>query len=469
MPSISKSLQAILGAPGINGKRVTVLSKDGLTDFMRSIICSEQETKETFYVLDLGAVATLMDRWTLALPKVQPYYAVKCNPNLNFLGAMAALGTNFDCVSQAEIESILSLGVSPDRIIFANPCKAGSHIKYAASVGVNLTTFDSIDEIKKMQKWHPKCDLIIQIKALDDSGACCPLSSKLGNMGSKYGALPEELTVGGISFHIGSASTDSRAYQSRFCYQQAIAAAKTAFKMATKLGMPQMSVLNIGGGFMANSQFDETATVVKTAIQSYFGNYSGLTVIAEPGRFFAESVFTLATNIIGKRIRNELREYWISDGIYGSLNCIILDNAIVKCMPLALTSNLENPTRKGSKTYNSTVFGPTCDALDIVFRGYQLPKLQVDDWLVFSTMAAYTTAAGTNFNGFNTSAIPNIERIDCMNNVEAEYRQLKKVRPDECQLVGVRPADNCVTPANKTSSFARSPVWCLPQHLRCQS
>ncbi|KAL0016900.1 hypothetical protein SO802_003969 [Lithocarpus litseifolius] len=83
-----------------------------------------------------------MDRWTRALPTVQPYYAVKCNPNLSFLGAMAALGSNFDCASQAEIESILSLGVSPDRIIFANPCKAESHIKYAASVGVHLMTFD---------------------------------------------------------------------------------------------------------------------------------------------------------------------------------------------------------------------------------------------------------------------------------------------------------------------------------------
>lgn len=99
---------------------------------------------------------------------------------------MAALGTNFDCASQAEIESILSLGVSPDRIIFANPCKAESHIKYAASVGVNLTTFDSIDELKKMQKCHPKCDLIIRIKAPDDSGARYPLDSK-------FGALHEEV------------------------------------------------------------------------------------------------------------------------------------------------------------------------------------------------------------------------------------------------------------------------------------
>ena len=145
----------MLGAPGINGKRVTVLSKDGLTNFMRSIIFSK-ETKEPFYILDLGAVTTLMYRWTRAFPTIQPHYAVKCNLNLNFLGAMAALGSNFDCASQAEIESILSQGVSSNRIIFANPCKVESHIKYAESVGVNLTTFDSMDEIEKMQKWQPK-------------------------------------------------------------------------------------------------------------------------------------------------------------------------------------------------------------------------------------------------------------------------------------------------------------------------
>ena len=69
---------------------------------------------------------------------------------------MAALGSNFGCASQAKIESILSQGVSPDRIIFVNCCKAESHIKYAESVGVNLTTFDSMDEIENMQKWHPK-------------------------------------------------------------------------------------------------------------------------------------------------------------------------------------------------------------------------------------------------------------------------------------------------------------------------
>ena len=164
MGSNHKSLQAILGAPGVRGKRVTALSKDGLTDFVLSMISKKQELKEPFYVLDLGVVVSLMEKWSRALPLVQPFYAVKCNPDPTFLAALAALGSRFDCASRTEIETVLGLGVSSDQIIFANPCKAESHIKYAASVGVNLTTFDSRDEIEKIRKYHPKCALLIRVK-----------------------------------------------------------------------------------------------------------------------------------------------------------------------------------------------------------------------------------------------------------------------------------------------------------------
>ncbi|EEF52793.1 arginine/diaminopimelate/ornithine decarboxylase, putative [Ricinus communis] len=77
-----------------------------------------------------------------------------------------------------------------------------------------------------------------------DDGARCPL-------GLKYGALPEEvvpllqaaqaagLKVVGVSFHIGSAATHSRAYRGD------IAAAKNVFETAARLGMPKMNVLNV--------------------------------------------------------------------------------------------------------------------------------------------------------------------------------------------------------------------------------
>ncbi|KAK9165032.1 hypothetical protein Scep_000223 [Stephania cephalantha] len=403
----STDAQTVVCAPGVKGNKVTRLSREGLTDFILSNISKTQELKDPFYVLDLGTVVSHMNKWTQSLHNVHPFYAVKCNPHPALLGALAALGASFDCASMAEIEAVLALKVPAGRIVFANPCKPEAHIKYAASAGVNLTTFDSVEEVEKIKRWHPECALLLRIKPPDDGEARCPL-------GPKYGALPEEvvpllqaaqaarLTVAGVSFHVGSGVVNTSAYRG------AIAAARAVFHTATRLGMPRMHILNIGGGFsVVGSQFDEAAVTINAAINTYFDKeLPGLEVISEPGRFFAETSFTLVTNIIGKRVRGNLREYWINDGIYGSMNCILYDHATVTATPLACTSNAANPTCRGAKTYRSTVFGPTCDALDTVLTEYQLPEMQVNDWLVFPDMGAYTAAAGSNFNGFKTSTIP---------------------------------------------------------------
>uniref|UniRef100_A0A6N2K3K1 Uncharacterized protein n=1 Tax=Salix viminalis TaxID=40686 RepID=A0A6N2K3K1_SALVM len=48
----------------------------------------------------------------------------------------------------------------------------------------------------------------------------------------------------------------------------------------------------------------------------------------------------------------------------------------ITCTPLACNSNSDNPVCKGERSYSSTVFGPTCDGLDTVLMGHQLPELQ---------------------------------------------------------------------------------------------
>ncbi|KAL4379395.1 hypothetical protein GQ457_02G034670 [Hibiscus cannabinus] len=377
------------------------VSRDDLIHFIRSVVSSNET--DPFYVLDMGAIRSLVNTWFHNLPMVQPFYAVKCNPNPAFLKEMAALGTGFDCASLAEIQTILSLGVSPDRIVFANTCKPESHIKHAAKVGVNLTTFDSKCELEKIKRWHPNCALLIRIKVPETSGATF-------KFGSKFGALPDEivpllraaqeakLQVNGVSFHIGSRASNFHAFE------DAMQVAKTTFDTAARLGLPKMHVLNIGGGFTSGPKFTEASSAVKVALQKYFpkepGN-EGLKIMAEPGRFFANSSFTLAASIIGRRIRGGVREYWISDGVSGSMNFLKYDHDQVVCTPLRLT--IKNPT---CKTWNSTVFGPTCDAADIVLKDFELPELDVNDWLVFHNMGAYTSSRGNDFNGFKTSAIP---------------------------------------------------------------
>jgi ornithine decarboxylase len=60
-----------------------------------------------------------------------------------------------DACLQGEINKILELGVDPSRIIFANPAKPASHIRYAAALGVDIMTFDNECELRKIKSLYP--------------------------------------------------------------------------------------------------------------------------------------------------------------------------------------------------------------------------------------------------------------------------------------------------------------------------
>ncbi|KAF6719813.1 Ornithine decarboxylase 1 [Oryzias melastigma] len=105
------------------------------------------DDRDAFYVCDLGDVLKKHLRWTRGLPRVTPFYAVKCNDSRAVVMTLASLGTGFDCASK-------SLGVHPCRIIYANPCKQVSQMKYASAQGVQMMTFDSEVELMKVARYH---------------------------------------------------------------------------------------------------------------------------------------------------------------------------------------------------------------------------------------------------------------------------------------------------------------------------
>lgn len=46
----------------------------------------------------------------------------------------------------------------------------------------------------------------------------------------------------------------------------------------------------------------QIAQVVNDTLDAYFPEDSGIDIIAEPGRYFVASAFTLAVNVIAKRV-----------------------------------------------------------------------------------------------------------------------------------------------------------------------
>ncbi|KAK7807515.1 hypothetical protein U0070_001318 [Myodes glareolus] len=132
---------------------------------------------------------------------------LKSNDSRAIVNALAAVGTGFDCASKTEIQLVQGLWVPPERIIYANPCKQVSQIKYAASSGVQMMTLDSEIELMTVTRAHPKAKLVLWI-ATDDSKAVCRLSVKFGATLKTSRLLLERakelnIDVIGVSFHVG--------------------------------------------------------------------------------------------------------------------------------------------------------------------------------------------------------------------------------------------------------------------------
>lgn len=382
-----------------------------LDAFARTLI-DDHGLEDNFYIVDLGVVRRLYHAWQEAMPRVHPHYAVKCNNDTALLRVLASLGAGFDCASQAEVEQVMALGVSADRIIFANPCKRPSDIRCAAARSITHSTFDTESELIKLDRFAPGSRVLLRIRA-DDPSARCPLGNKFGAEEWEWeelftAAQRHNIPVDGVSFHVGSGATDPQAFTF------AIELARKAFDMGESYGF-DMKVLDIGGGFCggkfgSNGKVDleGVPAAVNMALTEHFPEISGVKVIAEPGRFFSESIATLGTLVYGRRSRPHTFEdnspvdfdYWITDGLYGSMNCLLYDHATLA--PRALLSD----GKKDRLVRSSTVFGPTCDGLDTVLRDYPLPELEVGEWLLFPGMGAYTLCGASKFNGINAVDVP---------------------------------------------------------------
>jgi len=380
-----------------------------LTSSIDNIIRSTLESKgheDAFYVVDIPDILKKHKTWLINMPRVRPFYAVKCNTSAIVLELLAALGLGFDCASKAEIDTILGMGVTADRIIYANPCKTKGYIRHAHSVGVDLMTFDNEPELYKVAQINPKARLVLRIK-VDDSHSVCQFSAKFGaGMESVWGLLTTAkklgLNVVGVSFHVGSGC------ESASSFRDAIENARKVFDLGSKLGF-DMNLLDLGGGWPGTSnpavRFEDMARVVTSALDQFFpeedecGNKVNLDIIAEPGRFYVASAFSLITMVIAKRVGQENGSkkvmYYLNDGVYGSFNCTIFDHIVVEATPY-LTEE-EQAARPVSK---STIWGPTCDSMDLILKDVPLTEMEVGEWIVFKEMGAYTIAAASTFNGF---------------------------------------------------------------------
>lgn len=362
-------------------------------DFFQNIVLKMRPAKP-LYVLFPEVIKQNARSFIAAFPG-KPLYAVKTNPDPVVIKALIKGGIKaFDVASLAEIR--LVKGIFPKaELHFMHTVKAPEDIRAAYfDYGVRNFVLDHEEELFKIMReteLAQDLNLTVRVALPKNDKALIDFSSKFGaHMEQAIDLLKKCRPVSrslGISFHVGTQTTDPKKYAKAISYcAYLIKAADT-----------KIDSLNIGGGFPVSYEGDrripgivDYMNMVRAALSD--NGLSGLSLLAEPGRVLAAQGAKLVARV-------ELRKgdlLYINDGVYGGL----FDAAkwVGTRYPVKAIS-CDRPFN--GPVQNFRLAGPTCDSLDLMEGPFTLPAdIGIGDWIVFDNVGAYSQTLRSDFNGF---------------------------------------------------------------------
>lgn len=349
-------------------------------------------------VLDVDRVEANFRALQRNLPLARIYYAVKANPATPVLERLVRLSSFFDAASWEEIQACFAAGARPEAISFGNTIKKVSAIRAAHAAGVTLFAFDSAEELEKLAEHAPGARVYCRV-LVENEGADWPLSRKFGTtVESARDLMIRAGEMGldpyGLSFHVGSQQTTTRAYE------LAIAKVGMLFTDLTEAGV-KLRMMNLGGGFPTRyrddvPEIEQFAGAIMTAMAGCFGNNLP-EMLVEPGRFIVGDAGLVSSEVVlvSQRDKNSpVRWVYLDIGRFGGLA-----ETEGESIKYRITTSHD-----GTPMGPVAVAGPTCDGADIMYEkaNYRLPlALRCGDRVeVLSTGAYVTTYASQGFNGF---------------------------------------------------------------------
>jgi ornithine decarboxylase len=359
-------------------------------------------------ILDLDVIKAKYEELRANLPFAKIYYSVKANPHDKVLALLRDLGSCFDVASRYELDQLLRLGVTPERITYGNTIKKKKDIAYFFDRGVRLFATDSMGDLNMISTAAPGSRVYFRLLT-DGSGADWPLSKKIGCQPDLVRMLVKTavrfgLEPYGISFHPGSQQRDVGQWSS------ALTTVGQLFRSIREEIHVELKMVNMGGGFPANylesaDSIAQYAENIKRFMENSFKEGWPEEVIVEPGRSMAGDAGVIVSEIVNiakKSVRERYTWVFLDVGKFSGL-IETLDEAIK--YPIFFEGS--------GKAIDTIIAGPTCDSMDILYekQTYTMPEsARIGDRVYIFTAGAYTQSySSIYFNGFPPLAVHVLE------------------------------------------------------------
>jgi len=339
--------------------------------------------------MEKGIVSDRHRMFREAFPQADIFYAVKANAAKPIVSLLNAQSCGFEVSSARELKLVLDCGAPPHRIISSNPLKRTSFIEKAYQLGIHHFAFDSEDEIDKLARYAPGCQVYVRLSVPNDESEW-PLGRKFGVETEQAARLllqarGRSLKPIGITFHVGSQCASRNAWVNAI--KKCSEVRQIVERHRLKIGM-----LNIGGGFPIEHAGSvpsilEIAQTLQTVLNQEFPDNPRISV--EPGRALVGEAGTLVSQVVAKATRNGDRWLYLDVGVF---------NGLMESMGgIKYTMS----TEKDGPLSRWVVAGPSCDGMDCISNEVYLPELEIGDKVRIWPAGAYTTVYASHFNGIS--------------------------------------------------------------------
>lgn len=362
----------------------------------RKIIKHSKNYKTPFLLIDLKKIRENYRNIEKAFPDIEIFYAMKANDSPEILKVLAKEGSSFEVSSLNELKSLIRLNIEPKRIMCLNSIKSIEFLKYMSKVGISIMAYDSLTEVDKIAQYAPGSILILRVN-VSNEGSDWPLTRKFGI--DAVEALPyliyaknKGLIPGGVTFHVGSQCLNKNNWAN------ALYTCDEIWKQAKNEGI-NLNILSLGGGLPTQHlkkipTIKEISDPTLKALKRNFKTAEGrLRVTIEPGRGLVGDAAIMVASVLGSAKRGTEDWLYIDVGVFNGFMETIEGFAY------------EMKTEIGRKKKIVTIAGPSCDSVDVPFKGVQLSEVKIGERIYFINTGAYTTVYAASFNGFEIPKI----------------------------------------------------------------
>ena len=329
-------------------------------------------------------------------PRLQLHYALKANFNPALLTLLRDAGCGIDAVSPGEVEYALSLGFSPEKIIYTANNMTDAEFEKVYQTGV-VMNIGELSRLRKAGAAHPGMKVCLRFNPDVTDGDSA--KTMTGGELTKFGILLEDIStvldivreydlkVVGLHEHTGSGIQKPESFH---------AAMKALISIATPANFPDLEFLDFGGGFKVPYKPDEARidyVTLGAGIAERFREFEKsygreLVIKFEPGKFMVAECGTLLTRVNTLK-RNRKRLIAGTDSGFPHLIRPVLYDAYHQIF------NISNPDGK-EEIYD--ICGNICETGDRFAEQRPMPEIREGDLLGIANGGAYCYSMGGIYN-----------------------------------------------------------------------